>query len=181
MLRRQVRGEAVVAGFHGRVGGEDGARGGFLDGLPGIQTIGLHAMPGPLENGEGGVAFVEMKHAGSDAQGAQGAGATHAQEQFLLDAHSLVPAVELRGQRLVLLAVRLVLRIEQDQADPPDLHFPHGGADIPARHLHADLHRLSRCVQRGHDGQVVDLVGLLHIVLPEARIQHLGRVALPVQ
>ena len=62
-----------------------------------VDAVVLHVAAGPLEDGEGGVALVEMADLGLDAQRAQHPPAADAEDDLLLQPHLGAAAVELAG------------------------------------------------------------------------------------
>ena len=98
VLLDQVAVEAVVAGGHGRVGGEDGVLRHLAQGGVEAHAVVLHVVADGLQRGEGAVALVEMIDAGHDAQRLQRAHAADAGDQLLADAGAVVAAVEPGGQ-----------------------------------------------------------------------------------
>ena len=97
MLFHQAAIKAVVASWHGRVGGEHG--------LPchpphrlliGV-TVTLHPPPDRLQRGEGRVPFVEVIDTGSDAHRADSLHPTYSQHKFLADPDTGVATVEPAG------------------------------------------------------------------------------------
>ncbi len=97
MLPHQVRREAVEAGLHRRVGGEEIAGPRHLERHLKRLAGGLHEIRGPLQYGERRVAFVEMAHLGIEPQGSQEPPAANTQHELLGDAHLYTPAVQLIG------------------------------------------------------------------------------------
>ena len=81
MLPHQVRREAIETRGHGGVRGEEIPSPGHLErhveGLPGCP----HEIRGPLQDGEGGVAFIQVAHFRIDPQGAQQPPAADAQHE----------------------------------------------------------------------------------------------------
>ena len=86
--------EAVVAGGHGRVGGEDGVLGDFAERFVERQAVVGHPLANHFERSECAVAFVEVVDARRDAQRAERLDAADAEHQFLADAGADVAAVE---------------------------------------------------------------------------------------
>ncbi len=93
--------EAVVPGLDRRVGREHAGRRHLAQRVVRGEPLLLHDLARPLEQGEGGVPFVQMEHRGLDPQPAESAVAADAEQDLLLDARLLVAAVEARRQLLV--------------------------------------------------------------------------------
>ena len=68
VLLDQAAVEAVVAGGHGRVRGEDGVLGDVAQGVVEAQAVVLHPLANRFERGERAVAFVQVVDARRDAQ-----------------------------------------------------------------------------------------------------------------
>ena len=151
MLFNQIRAEAVVAGGHRRVRGEDDFAGDAVDGVVEIQAFFLHAIANRFEHRESAMAFVEMQHARRDAHRFQRAEAADAEQQFLADADARIAAVEARGKFHVLRRVSFDVRIEQQQIAAAHFHAPDLGVDHSAARF--DLHG---------DGLTVRADGQLH-------------------
>ena len=122
-------GEAVVAGRHGRVGGEDDLRRDAAQGFPRVDAFDDHALADDLERGERAVAFVEMEDARRDAERRQGAHAADAEQQFLPDADAVVAAVEPRRQLPILGLVALDVRVEEEERVAADRELPDARRD----------------------------------------------------
>ena len=121
----QLAGEAVDAGRHRRVGGEDARRAHRLDGLAVREAGVLHELADALEAEEAGVALVGVEHLGVDAERVEGAHAADAEEDLLAEAVLGLAAVEPVGDRPQVGRVLLDVGVEQVQRHPPDLRPPH--------------------------------------------------------
>ena len=130
MLFDQAAVEAVVAGGHGRVRGEDGVLGHFAQRVVEAQAVVLHPLANGFQRGERAVPFVQVIDARRDAQGLQRPDAADAQHQFLADAGAVVAAVEPAGQLAVFGAVALDVAVEQVQVHAADVHQPHLGQQL---------------------------------------------------
>ena len=93
--------------------GEDGVLGHFAQGIVEAEAVVFHPLANDFERGKHAVTFVQMVHAGRDAQGRQGANAADAQHQLLANAGAMVSAVEPAGQLAVFGAVALDIAVEQ--------------------------------------------------------------------
>ncbi len=119
-----------------------------------------------LEHDEAGVAFVQVKHAGADAECLQRAHAADAEDDFLLDARFAIAAVQPRRQLAIPRRVLFEIRVEQIQ--------PHAAeTDTPDRHEHgafAERHRgdarLAIGQQRPLDGRIGPIEALVAFFLP---------------
>ena len=181
VLFDQVAVEAVVAGGHGRVRGEDGVLGHLAQGGVEAHAVVLHPRADGLERGERAVAFVEMIDARRDAQGLQRPHAAHAGHQFLADAGAVVAAVEPGGQLAVLGAVARHVAIQQVELHPADVHQPDLGQQLAGAGVDADGDRLAVGAQGGLHRQVLDLRVEILLVLPAVDVEMLLEIALVVE
>ncbi|MNS67621.1 hypothetical protein D3C72_1008770 [compost metagenome] len=181
VLLHEREGEGVVAGGHGRVGGEDGVGGDRLEGLVEVQAVVLDHLADALEAQEGRVALVHVPGGRLDAEGAERAHAADAEDDLLGDAHVVVAAVELRAEAAVFGGVAVDVGVQEVDRDAADLDAPDLGEDGAAGQLDVD----DDLVAVGRGGRLdrqlgeVELVvlGLLHAV----GAQLLTEVALVVE
>ena len=118
VLFDQVAIEAVVAGGHGRVRGEDGVLRHVAQGDVEAHAVVFHPLADGFQRGETAMPFVEMVHAGRDAQRPQGADAAHAGHQFLADARAVVAAIEPGRQFAIFGTVAGYVAVQQVQVAP---------------------------------------------------------------
>ncbi len=144
--------EAVVAGGDRRVGGEDGHPGDLPGRLAEGEPFGFHQVAAHLQPGEGAVAFVEVEDRGVDPHRLDRPDAADPEEQLLADPDPGVAAIEPRGQRPVGLGVRVDLRVEQEQRDPPDQDLPDPGVEDAGVGLDRDRHGLPSVPTAGSIG-----------------------------
>ena len=93
------------------MGGEHRARRDQFQGAGEVHALG-HVLAGPLEDLEGRMAFVDVPHRGVAAQGPQGAHATDAEDDLLLDTGVDVAAVQLVSDGTVFAAVFREVAVE---------------------------------------------------------------------
>ena len=126
----------------------------------------LNQLAHAFEAQEGAVALVHMPDRGVVAEGAHGAHAADAEDDFLADAHLAVAAVEAGAELAVLGGVAVDVGVHQVDGDAADLDAPDLGVDRAAGQVDVDEDRLALRVERlgdGHLGEVDLLVdGLLH-------------------
>jgi hypothetical protein len=115
----------VVSRFDGCVRREHGRGARFADRLVRLEPVVLHAVPSELEHRERAVSFVQVNDARRDAERAKRAHPAHAEDELLLNAHSLVAAVEARAELAIGVAVCRVARVEQQEAYGTDPHLEH--------------------------------------------------------
>ena len=173
--------EAVVAGRHGRVGGEDGVLRHVAQRIVKRHSVVLHPLADRLERGKRAVPLVQMIHAGRDAQRLQGPDAPHAGDQLLADSRPVVAAVEPRGQLAVLGAVALHVAVQQIEADAAHPHQPDLGQQLAGAGLDLDGDRLAVRPAGGLHRQVLDLRVQVLLLLPAVAVQVLLEVALVVE
>ncbi len=179
VLLDELEGERVVARRHRRVRREDRRLAHFREGRV-ERDAALQEIPDPLEDDEGGVAFVQVVDGRVRAERAQRAHAADAEHDLLLDAGLAVAAVEARRQLAVPRRVLLEVGVEQVQlhaahAHAPDRHEHRAIAERDGRHARPAVRRHRR-LDRGV-GPVQPLVALL---LPALRRHALVEVALGI-
>ena len=89
------------------------------------------------------MALVHVADGRADPQGLQGADAADAQQDFLLDAHLQITAIQLVGDVLILTTVGRDVGIQQEEGQPSDLGAPHLGRDLAAGVINLHRHRRS--------------------------------------
>ena len=129
VLLDEIRREAIVAGRHRRVGGEDDVRGDDAQRFVRRQALALHPLPRELERGERAVTFVQVGDARRVAERPQRPRAADAEQQLLADAGPLVAAVEPRRQLAILGRVAFDVRVEQQQRAAAHRHRPDARRD----------------------------------------------------
>ncbi len=92
-------------------------------------SVVLHEVTRAFQDGQSGVAFVEVADLRRDAQRPEHPPAGDAQDHLLLQAHLRAAAVELAGDAAVGRAVGGVVGVEQVELHPPGLHLPHAQPD----------------------------------------------------
>ncbi len=158
VLRHQRGRKTVEAGFDRRVGGKKvpGSRGGEGH-LEGDSPV-LHVTTRPLQDGERGMALVEMADVGFDPQLAQQPPAADAQDHLLLQAYLGAAPVELAGYAAVGRTVQQVVGVEQVELDPSGIDLPHAQVHRPAGKLERHADPLAVGVAEGHDGELAGIV-----------------------
>ena len=152
--RRLVR---LVPGRHGGVGREDAAVARRGERVVGRRAR-RHLLGRELERGEGGVALVEVQHAGLDPERAERAHRAEAEQPVLAEARERVPLVEPGGDPPVERVVLLELGVEEVERDAPDLRPPDVERDLAAEERERERERaavlvahLNRRKPLGHD------------------------------
>src|ERR1700676_2752448 len=114
MFFDEIRIEAVMTGGNGSVRGEDDFAGDAGNGGIESDAFFLHAGANRFEDDKAAVTFVQMKHAGTDAHGFEGAETSDTEKQFLADASARVAAVEAGSEGAVVCSVGFHVRIEEE-------------------------------------------------------------------
>ena len=127
VLLHEVAGEAVDAGRHRRVGGEDGAGPHRLDGLVEGEPVVEDGPPDALEAEEAGVALVGVEDLRLVAELLEGPHAADAEQDLLAEPVLGVAAVEAVGDRAAVVVVLLDVGVEQVERHPADLGPPDAG------------------------------------------------------
>ena len=181
------RGKRSMPAGTGRVGREDGAGAGDLDGGVEVETLVLGQLADPLQAEEAGVALVGVEHlglgeAGQPGVGAHGADAADAQQHLLAQPVLGVAAVEAVGDVAQDAVVLLDVGVEQQQRDAAHAGDPDAGHGLLAAG-HADGDAGGGAVGLAQQRQrelvgVEDRVGLL---LPAVAGEPLAEVAVAVE
>jgi hypothetical protein len=176
-----VGGKNIVPCGHRSVGGKDRGGGDGLHGGVKIQPL-ANQLADPLQHQKGRMAFIDMPNAGRQPHRPQGAHSADTEDDLLLKARLQIAAIEAMGNIAVLLRVFRDVRIQQIQADPPDLRHPELGLDDAAgKAVEADEHLAAVMAQHRTHGQVlkagIRIIGLLVALGVDA----LGEITLPVE
>ena len=171
-----------MPGGHGRVRGENKSGGrGFLRLVVG-QVVRRHQTADVLQAQERRVALVHMVDGRLDAHSLQRAITADAQQDFLADAEVLIAAVQLVRDVAILRA--RVLRdvgIEQIERRAPHVGPPDARVDRAAGEIDAD--REWRAVRRADrvQGEIIEVIVLVRLLLPSGLIEVLAEVTLLVE
>jgi hypothetical protein len=179
MLVDEGRREPIVSCRHRRMGREDDLCRDSSQRFPCIDTFDTHPLSNELERREGAMTFVQVQDAGRDAERAQHANATNAEQQFLADPDALVAAVQPRGKLAILRLIAFDVRIEQQQRVASDQHFPHTSRDAAGSRLNRDVHLLTAAERRANRQRSVIEIDVI-FVLPAVSIEPLPEVPLVV-
>ncbi len=176
----QRRLELLVAGRHGRVGGEDGVLGHHLQGRGQALAAG-HVLARALEAQEGHVALVHVPDGRADAQGPQGPHAAHAQHDLLAQAHLAPAHVQLPGDGPVGRVVERDVGVEHQHRHAAHLGLPdrglhHAAGQVDRHGQHAAGERLHRPYRQARE--VVDRV---EVLLEAVAVDGLPEVARAVE
>ncbi len=166
----QLRREAVVAGLHRRVRGENAFRLGQRLRL-GEGFAGGHFFADQFQREKRRVAFVHVERGRLDAQRAQQPHAADAQQNFLHDARGAVAAINAAGQVAEMLLVFRQVRVQQKHRHAAHVHAP----DLEVHRVHADFHAAHQPVavrvQHRLQRHVVRVNGIVIFRLPVVRSQ----------
>ena len=130
---------------------------------------------------ETGVTFIHVAHCRIESERQQFFHAADAQEQFLMQAHSFIAAVQTPGD---FTQIRRILRqfgIQQHQRHIADPQNPCGGVDSTIAQRHIDRHRITLFVTTAHQRQIVDLCDRIMFRLPAGTVKHLTEISLTVE
>ena len=81
-------------------------------GLVEVDALIHHARPDSFEHRKTAVTLIHVEHAGGDGHRAQGAYATHTEQQLLADADAAIAAIQTRGELAIFRRVAVHIRIE---------------------------------------------------------------------
>jgi len=173
--------EAVEAGRHRRVRGEDVSRArdrqGHVEGAPAL----LHEGPGALEHRERRVPLVEVADLGLEPEGPQQAPAPDAQHQLLLQAQLGASAVQLARDGAEGRRVRGVVAVEQVERAPSDLRLPRPEPDRVPRQRKLQAQPLPAFIPDRADRELPGVVVGVQRFLAAIGANHLTEVALLVE
>ena len=174
--------EQVDAGRHGRVSSEDVAgAGGFQRFVEGELVL-AHVDADLFQREERGMALIHVEDGGLQTHGFERAHAADAEHDLLADARVVIAAVERIGDVAVLRQDVLgdvgIQQVERDAADfdVPDLDERFAGGQ-----LDRDLKILAGGILDGLDGQSVEIVDRVALLLPSVGVEELAEVALLIE
>ncbi len=180
-MGHQRRGKTVETSRHGRMRREEipSPRGREPDGkrLPGRS----HEFPGPLQERQAGVAFIEVTDLGLEAEGGQQPPAADAERDLLAEAHLLIAAVQFAGDVLIRRRVRRIAGIEQVESGPPDLDLP--GAQPEGGSRRRDFDPDPRAIRPAHrrDRQLPGVVEGIDRLLRSVPVDDLTEIAVLIE
>ena len=134
-----------------------------------------------LQQQEAGVALVHVEHVRLEPERGQGADAADPEQDLLPQAMLGVAAVEAVGDDTRLGRVVGQVRVEQEQADPPDLDPPHLRVHGDARDVDRDADRRAVGPRRERHRQHRGVQRRVVLLLQPARRERLPEVARAVE
>ena len=175
------RREAIEAGRHRGVGGEEGAgprdRQGHVEGLAAL----FHEGPGPLQDRERRMPLVEMTDLGLEPEGTQKPPPADPQQEFLAQAQLGAAPVQLAGDAADGRWIGRVVTVQQVEHDPPDLNLPGPEPDRIPRQLDREPEPFAaRTPDRG-DRELGWLVVGIELLLAPIGGDHLPEVPLLIE
>ncbi len=182
----EVAREAVDAGRHRCVGGEDGAGAHRLAGLVEGQAL-LDELADALDAQEARVPLVHVEDLGLGAAAqrrprAQGTHPADAEEHLLVEPVVAAAAVQPVGDLAHRRVVGLHVAVEQQQRHAPDLGQPQLGVQHAAvRHAHRHLDRPALGTGEQRQRQPVRVQRRVALLLPALGVERLLEVAGPVE
>ncbi len=191
----QVAVEAVDAGRHGGVGGEEGAGPDGLQGGGEVEAGGLlpalparrDELPDPLDAEEAGVPLVGVEDLGGRVRGepavrAHGADAADAQQHLLEQPVLAAAAVEAVGHVAFGGGVGLDVGVEEQQWDPADLGLPDVcGEGAAGREGEVDPYGCAVGLAEHADGEFVGVEQGVALLLPAVPAEGLPEVPVTVE
>src|ERR1017187_2402809 len=135
VLFNKARIETVKTGGYCRVSGEEiprtSCRQRHFEGLPGL----FHEIPGTFQDGECGVAFIQMADLRLDPECAEQSPSADPEEQFLLEAQIRPAPVEFAGNPPINWEVRRIIAVQQVKLYSTDQDLPGAKPDRVSRQL----------------------------------------------
>jgi hypothetical protein len=181
VLFDQIGVEAIVAGGHGSVGGENHFPGNARHGLIEADALFFHALANRFEHRKSAVSFVQVKNAGRDAQRFQSAQAADAQKQFLMHAHAAVASVQTRGHVAVFGVLPSTSESSRNRSTAANFHAPHFGVDRTMARIDLHYHRPAVGADGRFHGQLIDIGLEILLALPAVAIQALAEISLAIK
>jgi hypothetical protein len=171
IMVHQTGGEIVVSSGDGSVRGENQTGGGQDAGFGEREKLRFHKGADALKGKESGVPFIHVKDGGAKAECFEGTNAADAKQDFLLDAHVEVAAVELPGDGTVLGKIGGEIGIEEIELDAADSSAPNTSDDFAIGKLNTDLN-----VGNVFDGENVEIILFESFLLPASRVEILTKI-----
>ena len=128
----EAGGKIVVSCRYGRVGGKDQTERGEDAGFGERELLRLHERANAFEVKECRVALVHVVDGRAQAESGECADATDAEQNFLLDAHIEIAAIELRGDGAVVWAIDGQIAIEKIDSDAANGNAPDARGNFTA-------------------------------------------------
>ena len=147
----------------------------------GVVVVVIHQMGDPRQRHESRVSLVHVAHLGHAAQRRERLEAADAEQEFLMEAHPLVAAVEPPGDLAQFGRVLGQFGVEQHQRDVADPEDPRGEEEFAVAEAHQAGDFVAVGVASAHHRQIVDLGDGIVFVLPAGTVEHLPEVALPIE
>ncbi len=181
ILTHHRLGERVVTRGNGGMGRKERRRTHHLQSLrEGQATLG-DEVTDALYADERGVSLVAVINLLLDAHLGQRADTAHAQQQLLLQTVLPVAAVKVERDLTILLAVGLVIGIEQEQVGTAHLTLPYARRERAARERDLYRHPVAHLVAYGRDRQLEEVLRLVCGHLTALRRELLGEVSVTVE
>ena len=181
VLLHQCRRENVKSSRDRRVGGKKIARARGRQGngkrLSGL----LHETPGTLQEGEGGMPFVEMADVRFDSERREQPPAADPEHHFLFQAQFRSTAIQFVGDAAMHGKIGRVVRVEKVEREPANLNLPGAKPDgVTGQH---DLQPQALAIRKAHrgDGQLSGIVIRIKCLLRSISVDHLAEIAMLVE
>ena len=181
VLFDQIGIEAIMAGGHGSVGGEDHFPGNPRHGLLEADALFFHALANRFQDRKSAVPFVQVKNTRGDAKRFQSAQSTHAQKQFLVHANAAIAAVQTRGHLAVFGGIAFHVRVEEKQIAAAHFHAPDFGVDRTMAGINLHHDRSAVFSDGRFHGKLVDIGLEVLFVLPAVAIETLAEISLAIK
>ena len=168
--------EAVKAGFHGRMRGEEVPRAGCRQRNVKRHSCFFHELPRTFEDHERSVPFVEMANLGLHSERAQQAPSPDSQRDLLGNPHLGSAAIQFTGNAAIQRRVCRIIRIQKEELDSPNPDLPDAQPHAEPGQVHTDAQQLSIGLAHGPDRQLPRLVERIDCLLPAFFIDVLPKV-----
>ncbi len=176
----EVRIEALVAGRHGRVDGEDAVAADVRPRVVG-RGPGRDVLAGPLRQQECGVALVQVPDRRAEAQCPDGPDPADAEHEFLVQSHLAAADVQDVGDRTILDRVLRQVRVEQQDRHAAHLDEPDGDRQVAPGQLHRHGQRQAVRVLDAADRQSAQVVVRVVVLLVPVGVDRLAEVAVAIE
>src|SRR5208282_4300660 len=171
----------VEPGLYRGVGGEEISRACRPQCLPEREARAPHISSRPLENGEGGMALVQMADLDLGGERLDRPPACDPENDLLRDADFAPGIVKFACDAAVGWAVERVVGVEQVQFDAPDQSLPHAQRDGPPGQVESDAEPGSVRALRRLDRQRTGVIEWISLVLHPGGVDDLTEIPLLIK
>ena len=181
ILANHALGERIVTCGNRGVGCEQRRRTDNLQSLAEREVFGCNQLADTLDADECSVALVAVVNLLFDTYGTECADTTDTEQQLLFQTVLPVAAVEVVSDAAIVLAVELVVGVEQVEVGTSYLALPDTGGNHTAGHCNLNAYPRAIGVTNGRDGEFVEVLCLVGCLLLSEVREFLSEVTVAVQ